>query len=275
MIQAKKKFGQNFLKDSSIVEKIIQSMSCENALVEIGPGLGDLTEKLLNVTDVKAYEVDNDLSVYLKEKFFEQIKDGKFQLIEQDVLKAWEEASLNDSDYDIVANLPYYIATAIILKALKDDLCKSLTVMIQKEVASKFAANPKQKEFCALSVIAQSVADVDVLFDVPSTAFEPEPKVVSSVIRFKKFKEKDVEFKSNEKFEKFLKTAFAQPRKTLMKNLSSAYSKSHLQTFFQELSLPLNVRGHEVDTQTYHNLFKKLIKVTDDGKSTKQKQGRE
>lgn len=268
-MQAKKKFGQNFLKDSTIVDKIIQSMSCENALVEIGPGLGDLTKRLLEVTDVKAYEVDNDLSVFLKDKFSSEIQSGRFKLIEQDVLKAWEDKSLRECDYDIVANLPYYIATAIILLALKDNRCKNMTVMIQKDVALKFAAKPKQREFCALSVLAQSIARVEILFDVEPSAFEPAPKVVSSVIKFEKFKEYEDVFENIERFEKFLKIAFSSPRKTLMKNLSRVYPKEHVRAVFEKLALPSQVRGHEIDTTTYHNLFKIVTKVNDE-QSTKQ-----
>ncbi len=271
-MQAKKKFGQNFLKDDTVVAKIIQSMSCENALIEIGPGLGDLTTKLLEVTDVKAYEVDNDLSVYLKDKFSDQIDSGSFKLVEQDVLEAWSGGSLEKNDYNIVANLPYYIATAIILLGLKDIKCKSMTVMIQKEVALKFAASKGQKEFCALSVLAQSVADVNVLFDVPPCAFEPAPKVVSSVIKFTKFEKSDKAFCGNEKFENFLKVAFKAPRKTLMKNLSQVYEKEFLKDFFKRFDLPLTIRGHEVDTSTYHNLFKMITKVNDEQSAKKYKQ---
>ncbi len=272
-MRAKKQFGQNFLKDSSVVYKIIQSMpKNDHQVVEIGPGLGDLTSRLLEIKKVKAYEVDDDLSVFLKTHFFEQIQNKNLELIEQDVLKAWEKGSLHEREYDLVANLPYYIATAIILKALKDKMCKNMTLMIQKEVALKFAALPKQRDFCSLSVLARSISDVQILFDVLPSSFEPEPKVVSSVIRFRKFQEYKDRFgdSSIDDFEKFLKVAFAQPRKTLMKNLSQSYPKQSLLEVFEKFDLPLQIRAHEIDTKTYHRLFENTLKVKDDGKTNKQ-----
>ncbi len=271
-IAAKKKFGQNFLKDNTVLEKIIQAMpKNELGLVEIGPGLGDLTEKLLGVKPLRAYEVDDELSVFLNTHFSSFLQNGRFELINEDVLSVWEKGSLSDYDYDIVANLPYYIATNIILRALKDTMCKSMTVMTQKEVALKFAALPKKKEFCSLSVLGQSIAKVRVLFDVPPSAFEPSPKVVSSVIQFEKFQEYEDIFTQDElkRFETFLRLCFAQPRKTLLKNLSSSYPKDVLLQTYEKLSLVANVRGHELDTKTFHNLFNILTKVEHGRRNTK------
>ncbi len=269
---AKKKFGQNFLKDFSVVQKIIKSIPKNNhKLVEIGAGLGDLTNELLKVKDLKAYEVDDDLSVFLKTRFKDEIENKKFILISNDVMQIWKQGSLENGDYDLVANLPYYIATTIILKALNDESCKNIIVMIQKEVAEKFSAQPKQKEFCALSVLANTITDVRVLFDVPATAFEPMPKVVSSVIEFKKFKNYLDIFSPEDikRFEKFLKVAFVQPRKTLLKNLSQSYPKEEIKNIFLELNLPQNIRGHEIDTKTYHRLFEKISKVIKNGANQK------
>lgn len=268
-MQAKKRFGQNFLKDSTILQKIIESMSYDNRVIEIGPGLGDLTRELLKVTNVKAYEIDDDLSVLLKRQFIHELESKRLKLVEQDVLKEWEKGSLEDCNYDIVANLPYYISTAIILRALKDEMCKNLTVMIQKEVALKFSANSKQKEFCPLSILSQSIAKVDILFDVPPSAFEPQPKVTSSVIKFNKFQEYNEIFGVGEfeRFEKFLKCAFSQPRKTLMKNLSQYYPKRYLKSIFEKINLPLQIRGHEVDTKRHHHLYKMITKVMNDEQS--------
>lgn len=269
-MRAKKRFGQNFLKDSAILNKIIQSMShcvtdTSKGLVEIGPGLGDLTHELLHVKHVVAYEVDDDLSVLLKKRFNKEIQNGQFILKEIDVLRAWEEnKSLHVNSYDIVANLPYYIATSIILRGLKDENCKSMTVMIQKEVAQKFSASPSMRDFSALSILANMIAKVELLFDVPPSSFEPMPKVVSSVIRFEKIKEyKDVfgtqaNFK---KFEGYLRHAFKSPRKTLIKNLSFFTHKKELEEFFSLLDLPYTIRPHEVDTKTHHHLYKMITKV--------------
>lgn len=261
-MRAKKRFGQNFLKDNSIVDKIIQSMPHNLKIVEIGPGLGDLTKRLLQVTDVRAYEVDDDLSVYIKEHFSDFLKNKKLELVEKDVLKAFDAGSLYECEYNLVANLPYYIATNIILRALKDENCKNITVMIQKEVALKFAAQVKQKDFSALSILANSISEINILFDVPPTAFEPQPKVTSSVIEFKKTKGyRDIFGDELGEFERFLKCAFLAPRKTLMKNLSSTYQKSSLEEIFSEYDIPLQARAHEIDTATYHNLYKTIKKV--------------
>lgn len=234
-------------------------------LVEIGPGLGDLTHELLHVKHVVAYEVDDDLSVLLKKRFNKEIQNGQFILKEIDVLRAWEEKkSLHVNSYDIVANLPYYIATSIILRGLKDENCKSMTVMIQKEVAQKFSASPKMRDFSPLSILANMIAKVELLFDVPPSSFRPMPKVVSSVIRFEKIKEyKDV-FKTQanfKKFEGYLRDAFKSPRKTLLKNLSFFAHKKELERIFGVLDLSCTIRPHEVDTKTHHHLYKMITKV--------------
>ena len=276
MIKAKKQFGQNFLKDTSVLTKIIQSMPHNetNALVEIGPGLGDLTQKLLQVKSVTAYEVDDELSALLKKTFRDALHEGRLVLQETDVLEAWRSlGNLSDKSYDLVANLPYYIATTIILNALKDKKCKSMTVMIQKEVAEKFSANVGDKEFSSLAILAQTLGPVRLMFDVPPESFDPAPKVVSSVIRFDKQREfvSDDDsgvFSSMEayqEFESYLKYAFNSPRKTMIKNLSARYDKALLLSLFEQLELGATLRPHQVDTATHHHLFNKLTKVIDNG----------
>lgn len=281
MVKAKKHFGQNFLKDTSVLTKIIQSMPLNesNALVEIGPGLGDLTQKLLQVKPVIAYEVDDELSALLKKTFKDAYNEGRLDLQETDVLEAWEkQGSLCTRSYDLVANLPYYIATSIILNALKDKKCKSMTVMIQKEVAEKFAANVGDKEFSSLSILGQTLGSVRILFDVPGTAFDPPPKVVSSVIQFNKRRafvsEEDEavfpDIQTYERFEKHLKEAFKSPRKTMVKNLSMLYNKADVIALFESLEIPPSHRPHQVDTATHHHLFNELTKVIHNGRDQQQ-----
>lgn len=272
-IRAKKMFGQNFLKDSTYLEKIIQSIPehASTTLVEIGPGLGDLTQWLLQKRGVVAYEVDRDLCVVLNERFAKARKAGRFTLREGDVLTTWEqEKSLSDAPYDVVANLPYYIATAIILRALRDQKCQSLRVMVQKEVAEKFAASPKEKAFGALAILAQSLGHVEILFDVPASAFEPQPKVVSAVLWIQKHRQwvgEDNGVFDNETaynaFEAYLKCAFQAPRKRWLKNLGSMYDKQMLTLLLKQHDLSEHVRAHEIDTATHHRLFKQLTKVND------------
>lgn len=269
---AKKYFGQNFLKDSTVLEQIIQAMP-ESTLpvVEIGPGLGDLTQCLLRKRRVVAHEVDRDLCVYLEEKYANALKAGNFVLHKGDVLEQWEKSNtLCEEDYHLVANLPYYIATPIVLKALYDPHCRYIEVMVQKEVAQKFVAKPKTKAFSGLSVLAQSVADTELLMDVPPSAFDPMPKVTSSVMCIRKHGDfihgENSIFKNQDEFEAFgqyLKTAFSAPRKQWIKNMSSCYERAVLAQLLEAVELQPQIRPHEIDTATHHHLFKQLIKVND------------
>jgi 16S rRNA (adenine1518-N6/adenine1519-N6)-dimethyltransferase len=258
---AKKQFGQNFLKDESVLRKIIEAMpKTPHKIVEIGPGLGDLTKFLVDVKSVEAFEVDTDLCKILQEKFKEEIATERLTIRCGDVLNAWQ-SSLVDESYDLVANLPYYIATNIILKALADPMCKNILVMVQLEVAEKFCADAGESVFGALGIITQSVGDAHIVVRVPPSAFEPAPKVDSAVFLIRKHKDR-----SDEGFERLLRVAFAQPRKTLLKNLSSAYSKKVLESALEELGLTLTIRPHQVATADYHQLYKKIQRSLDDGR---------
>ena len=257
---ADKKFGQNFLKDRSVLNKIVEAIPNDGLpLVEIGPGLGDLTGQLIQVGNVRAYEVDKRLCEYLKNEFKDAISSGTLELICKDITK--HSGSLYESSYSLIANLPYYIATNIILNGLRDSNCKHILVMVQKEVAQKFAANVGDKNFGSLAILSQSVADVKLLFDVPPNAFVPPPKVTSAILYINKRDSlKDKEFES------FLKVATKQPRKTIYKNLSSSYNKELLQNIFTKLDIKQNARAHELDLSVYHHLYNDLIKDRIDGK---------
>jgi 16S rRNA (adenine1518-N6/adenine1519-N6)-dimethyltransferase len=219
----------------------------DNLIVEIGPGLGDLTEKLLQKNSLVAYEIDDDLCKILKDKF------NNLELICGDVLDSWQTGRLREEKYNLIANLPYYIATNIILKALNDENCQNILVLIQKEVAEKFSAKVGDKNYSSLAIIANSIADVKIQFDIPPGAFIPAPKVVSSVILFKKFKPK-----YDEDFAKFLKIAFSQPRKTLLKSLSSKYNKKFLENIFDKYSIQKNIRPHQVSKELFFEVFSEL-----------------
>jgi len=260
IIQAKKKFGQNFLKEEIYVDKIIESMpNNDNLIVEIGPGLGDLTEKLLQKNSLVAYEIDDDLCKILKDKF------NNLDLVCGDVLDSWQTGRLRKENYNLIANLPYYVATNIILKALNDENCKNILVLIQKEVAEKFSAKTGEKIYSSLAIIAQSIANVKIKFDIPPEAFNPAPKVISSVILFEKFKTK-----YDENFAKFLKVAFNQPRKTLLKNLSSKYDKEKLAIVFENLNIQKNIRPHQISKELFFEVFSELKGETQNDNTTKQ-----
>lgn len=256
-VKAKKQYGQNFLKDSTILDKIIQSMpSNNNYIVEIGPGLGDLTKNLVKYKDLTAYEVDTDLISILKSKFAIEIEEGKLKLIHTDVLEAWDKLkNLHDGKYDLIANLPYYIATNIILRAFEDELCEHIIVMVQKEVAEKFTAKTNDKEYSSLGIITELISiNSKILFDVPAEAFDPPPKVTSSILYIKK----DMSKSLDKDFNKFLKACFIQPRKKLSKNLTTIFDKNIIFEIYKELNINDNVRPHEVSSSLYSQMYTKV-----------------
>ena len=285
MIRAKKEFGQNFLKDEAILSKIIQAIpeSVQN-VVEIGAGLGDLTRKLLEFHRLKSFEIDEDLYQILSAKFAQQIANGEFELVLGDALWIWQQQGLGCGEYFLVANLPYYVATKMILQAIDDELCSGFLVMIQKEVALKFCARVGQSDFSALSILADLAGGCELLFDV-EPGFEPAPKVTSSVIRlvkgknFKPGAEESAEslgvkscaqlqsLDEYEKFKSFLRVSFSAPRKTLIKNLSAKFDRGLAEEIFLNLKIPLTVRAHELNSTLFLEIFKSL-KVKD-GKKQK------
>ena len=262
---ATKRFGQNFLKSDVIIQQIIQAMPDGDLKVaEIGPGLGDLTKELVRARNVTAFEVDKRLCEHLKNTFETSLKNGDLELKCGDVLEHWGEGSLLNEPYHLVANLPYYIATNIVLKALKDPNCQSILVMIQKEVAVKFSAVPGQKEFSALSVLAETAGKATLCFEVGSEAFVPPPKVTSAVLLIEKDHTED-----SESFEALLRVAFQQPRKKLSKNLMAAFPKDKIENLFDRLDLDPNLRPHEAETYIYHHLYNELKKDILDGQQSK------
>ena len=259
---ANKRYGQNFLKNDAIIKQIIQSIPNDNLKVaEIGPGLGDLTKELVLTRNVTAFEVDKRLCEHLQTTFSEAIHTGTLNIECGDVLKNWEDNLLLKEKYHLVANLPYYIATNIILKALKDENCQSVLVMVQKEVAEKFSAQSGEKAFSGLSVLTQTVGFGELLFDVGAENFVPPPKVTSSILLIVKNRSED-----NKNFEDFLKVAFQQPRKKLSKNLSKHYDKDKIETLLLALDMSPSIRPHEAETSMYHHLYNELNKDNIDGR---------
>ncbi len=256
-VKAKKRYGQNFLKDTTVLDKIIQSMpNNNNYVVEIGPGLGDLTKNIVKYKEMTAYEVDTDLIGILESKFAIEIESKKLKLIHTDVLEAWDrQKSLHNGKYDLIANLPYYIATNIILRAFEDDNCESIIVMVQKEVAVKFTSKVKDKEYTSLGIISELISlESRILFDVPPESFDPAPKVMSSILYIRK----DMNKSMDKAFNKFLKACFVQPRKKLSKNLSSILSKEFIASLYEELEISDNIRPHEVSSSLYSQMYTKV-----------------
>lgn len=258
----KKSLGQHFLHDSVILDRIFQSIPQDIAaqldngvrLIEVGIGLGDLTKRLLSKYSLLAYEIDYDLITQAQKNYRSEIETNRLQLVQGDVLKVRHgDSYLLDSDYFLVSNLPYYIATAIILQALKDTHCKGFLVMTQKEVAQKFCAKQKDSTYCGLSLLAQSFGDISYLFSVPKEAFNPPPKVESAVFCFKRGK-----CHYTQDLESLLHFAFLAPRKKLFSNLmqwDKMKDKAMLKHIFQTMQLDENARAHEVGLQEYCNML--------------------
>lgn len=266
--RAKKHLGQNFLRDSHYLQKIVQSIpTLPIQCVEIGVGLGDLTQELLNIESLIAYEVDLDLCSLLDKKFSHHIQNGKLKIIYENILDFPQQQQwLYETKYKVVSNLPYYIATHIILRLLRDRFCRAFIVMTQKEVAQKFCANNGESAFCALSVLAQTFGEAKILFDVPNSAFSPMPKVTSSVFTIYKHKNPSAEAFPLEYLESFLKCAFRAPRKTLFKNLATSFDKDILSLALESAQVPLNARPHQVETKSFHHILKILTKGDNNGR---------
>ena len=264
MIKAKKEFGQNFLKDSVILDKIVQAIPNDTSnIVEIGPGLGDLTLRLLKISKLKSYEIDRDLEKILTAKFADELENGRFELVLGDALEIWQDSGLSEKKYFLAANLPYYVATNLILRAIDDDNCLGFVVMVQKEVALKFCATSKNSEFGAISVLANLFGKCEFLFEVPPFAFEPPPKVTSAVMRLVKneFLSENKKFANLDEyaeFKGFLRICFSAPRKTLFKNLSSKFDKNLLNEIFANLQISQTIRSHELDFALFLKIFKNL-----------------
>lgn len=256
MIQAKKRFGQNFLKDSYILDQIIQSIpqDVEN-IVEIGAGLGDLTQKLLKFKNLISYEIDLDLEAFLINKFSKELKSNKLKLVFGDAKEIWEDSGICQDKYFLVANLPYYVATNLILKAIDDENCIGFIVMIQKEVALKFA-----NEDNSLGILANFLGDTKILFDVAPACFDPMPKVTSSVIKLIKDKRIKDFFDEEEykEFKNFIKCSFTSPKKILFKNLNTKFNKDLLRKTFITLDIKENIRAHELNFALFLKIFKSL-----------------
>lgn len=249
---AKKKYGQNFLKESRYVEKIVEAMPAgPEETIEIGPGLGDLTRRVLVERPVTAIEIDRELCDYLEKEFSGEIGEKRLTLRCGDVLEIWEkQGSLAEGPFRITANLPYYVATNIILRGLEDPHCRSMLVMVQKEVARKFTARPGEKAYSALAVLAETTGTADLLFDVPPEAFDPPPKVTSAVMLLRK-----TGGEIEEGFKTFLRQGFSAPRKTLAKNLASHYGRDRVLSLLELLGLGASVRPHETAADLFHRLY--------------------
>ena len=218
-MKAKKKFGQNFLVDRYFISKIINEINPKegNIILEIGPGKGAITEPILKkINHISVVEIDPDMIKILKYK----ISTKNISILAEDIL------GINDEFFKkfnkIIGNLPYYIATEIILKLTKIYSSSSeLYFMVQKEVAERITAKPSNKSFGRLSVILQYYFDTELLFEIPPEAFSPQPKITSAFIRLVRKKRVDTKVINRDSFEQIIKIAFSQKRKTIKNNFKN------------------------------------------------------
>lgn len=228
-LHAKKGFGQNFLVDPKIVERCAEEAHCENAVIEIGPGIGSLTEQLaLHSRHVTAYEVDEALIPVLRDTLaaYPNVEVILEDFLTCDLRAKVDELTAQYGSVSVCANLPYYITTPVLFRLFEEapDI-PYITVMVQKEVGERFAAAAGTKEYSALSVEAQYLYRVKKLFNVPARSFNPSPNVDSIIIRFER-RENHETPEEIRGFFRFVKQCFRQRRKTIYNNLKEAPADS-------------------------------------------------
>ena len=250
-IHFQKKFGQNFLIDTHVIEKIVEAAGVEedDFVLEIGPGIGTMTQYLCERAGrVLAVEIDKNLIPVLKETLamYENVEIIQGDILKQDIAEISRE--YNDGrPIKVVANLPYYITTPIIMGLFESCVpLASVTVMVQKEVAARMKAEPGTKEYGALSLAVQYYAEPYLAARVPQNCFIPRPKVGSAVIRLVARKTRPVSVKDEALLFRLIRAAFNQRRKTLQNALANgglSFSKEETGRVIEEAGLPLNVRG--------------------------------
>ncbi|GAA0728567.1 16S rRNA (adenine(1518)-N(6)/adenine(1519)-N(6)) -dimethyltransferase RsmA [Clostridium malenominatum] len=252
-----KSLGQNFLIDDSVLRDIVAGaeVANEDFVIEIGPGVGTLTKELLKkAKKVLAIELDSDLIPILQEELKEY---DNFEIINKDVLKVDFEELLKDEDpVKLVANLPYYVTTPIIASLLKGKYkFKSLTIMIQKEVGERIAAEPNNKDYGSLSLLVQYYCDVRTIRKVSPSSFIPKPKVDSIVVRLDKLDKPRVEVKDEELFFKIIRASFNMRRKTLWNGLKSlGFDKNIIEKAFENSNIDNKRRGETLSIEEFGNL---------------------
>ena len=258
-----KKFGQNFLIDTHVLEKIISAagITKNDCVLEIGPGIGTMTQYLAeNAGHVVAVEIDRNLIPILKETLAD---DVNVTVINEDILrvdiKALAEEYNGGKPIKVVANLPYYITTPIIMGLFESGVpIDNITVMVQKEVADRMKEGPGSKDYGALSLAVQYYAEPEIVANVPPNCFIPRPNVGSAVIRLTRHKEMPVEVKDPALMFKIIRASFNQRRKTLQNGLGNApelpYTKEQIAAAIAEMGLTPTIRGEALSLAQFAQL---------------------
>lgn len=269
-IKANKSLGQNFLINSKVVEEIIESseISKEDLVIEIGPGLGTLTKNLLEkAKKVICIELDKRMINILEDRFslynnFEIINEDILKIDLQDLIKK-EKENNNIKNAKIVANLPYYITTPIIMKLLEEQLdLKTITVMIQKEVADRLIAIPGQKNTGAITYSVYYYSIPQKIAIVENDSFIPKPDVTSEVIKLNIRENSTLNVKDKEVMFRIIKSAFMQKRKTLLNALTNSKvfnSKAEGISVLEEIGLDINIRAEKLTIEDFAKITNKIL----------------
>ena len=258
-----KKFGQNFLINTSILEEIIDAaeITREDFVLEIGPGIGTMTQYLCEAArEVVAVEIDTNLIPILGDTLsaYDNVEVMNADILKVDIAKLADERN-GGKPIKVVANLPYYITTPIIMGLFESHVpIDSITIMVQKEVADRMQEGPGSKEYGALSLAVQYYAKPEIVVNVPPSCFMPQPKVGSAVIRLTRHENPPVDVDNEKLMFQVIRASFNQRRKTLANGLNNfgsfSLGKEELQKSIEELGVPVNIRGEALSLEQFAKL---------------------
>ena len=268
-----KKFGQNFLINTGVLEDIIDAaeVTDEDMVLEIGPGIGTMTQYLCeNARQVIAVEIDTNLIPILKDTLsaYDNVRIINDDILKVDINELAREYN-NGRPIKVVANLPYYITTPIIMGLFESHVpIESITVMVQKEVADRMQAAPGTKDYGALSLAVQYYSKPQIVVNVPPSCFMPQPKVGSTVISLRRHQQPVVQVEDEKLMFKVIRASFNQRRKTLANGLNNYgginLTKGQIQQSIEELGVPVNIRGEALSLEQFaclsNIISKKLVK---------------
>ena len=255
-----KKFGQNFLIDEHVLDKIIRAaeITKDDYVLEIGPGIGTMTQYLACAArEVTAVEIDRALIPILEDTLKEY---DNVSIINEDILKVDIAALAKEKNggrpIKVVANLPYYITTPIIMGLFESHVpLESITVMVQKEVADRMQVGPGTKDYGALSLAVQYYAKPEIVANVPPNCFMPRPKVGSAVIKLTRYEKPPVEVQDERLMFRLIRASFNQRRKTLVNGIKNSgdfsLGKEEIENIFEKCGLPLNIRGEALTLEQF------------------------
>lgn len=254
-----KKLGQHFLRNQEILKRIVDvsGITSVDTVVEIGAGMGDLTEFLIKTAkEVIAIEIDPALFKILKERFYNR---ENLRVVNQNALKFPYEELPN---FKVVANIPYYITKPLIFRLIELSNLVSMTITVQKEVAERIVAKPKTKAYSFLSIVAQYYTDAELKFYIPPKFFTPPPEVISAVIRMDRRDKPPVELKDENLFFKILKAAFGKRRKILSNSLKSIINEP--KNFLLKIGIDPMKRAEELSIEDFAKITNEICNFCKD-----------